>query len=49
MSVRPQAVEAGGADKAADLWRASGLEVARFFLTEEDAAGLKETYPFLAA
>lgn len=44
----PQAVESAGADKAAELWRLSGLEAARFMEMEEDLEGLVGDFPFLA-
>lgn len=45
-----QAVVAGaGAEKAADLWRASGLDARRFFEAEDDASLMAEAFPFLQA
>ncbi len=44
-----QAVAAGGEDKAADLWRSSGLDASKFFEMPEDLEGLSAKYAFLAA
>jgi hypothetical protein len=35
------------AEKAADLWRAAGLDVKAFFVQPEDAEELNEKYSFL--
>ncbi|KXZ45997.1 hypothetical protein GPECTOR_48g429 [Gonium pectorale] len=48
-NVLQAAVDAGGADKAAELWRSSGLEAAKFFDMEEDAEALAGRFAFLAA
>ncbi|GIL68831.1 hypothetical protein Vafri_22062 [Volvox africanus] len=47
-NVLQAACDAGGADKAAELWRASGLEASRFFDMPEDVEILAGKFAFLS-
>ncbi|GIL90582.1 hypothetical protein Vretifemale_18213 [Volvox reticuliferus] len=47
-NVLQAACDAGGAEKAAELWRASGLEASRFFDMPEDVETLTGKFTFLS-